>query len=86
MTFLEELDNDNVHNHSLLNQNFLVESLFQFTAPDSSSLASLGVGLGVRDSREAPPTFGSNGDLEFIGPSSLDGGYNVVVELCAGIS
>jgi hypothetical protein len=83
---LEELDNDNVHSHSLLNQNFLVDSLFQFTAPDSSSLASLGVGLGVRDSREASPTFGSNGDLEFNGPSSLDGGYNVVVELCTGMS
>ena len=83
---LKEHENDNVHIHSLLNQNFFVESLFQFTAPDSSSLASLGVGLGVRDSREASPTFGSNGDLEFIGPSSLEGGYNVVVELWAGIS
>ena len=83
---LKEFDNDNVQIHSLLNQNFLVESLFQSTAPDSSSFASLGVGLGVRDSREASPPFGSNGDLEFIGPSSLDGGYNVGVELCTGIS
>jgi hypothetical protein len=78
---LEELDNDNVQIHSFLNQNFLVESLFQFTAPVSSSLASLGVGLGVRDSREPSPTFGV---LEFTSVSSLDGGYNVGVELCAG--
>ena len=83
---LEELDNDNVHIHSLLNQNFLVESLFQSTAPDSSSFASLGVGLGVRDSREASLTFGSNGVPEFINPSSLDGGYDEGVELCAGRS
>ena len=76
---LEELDNDNVPIQSFLNQNFLVVSLFQFTAPDSSSLASLGVGLGVRESREASAIFGSNGALEFI-----DGGYNVEVELCAG--
>lgn len=78
---LEELDNDNVPIHSFLNQNFAVESLFQFTAPDSSSLVSLGVGLGVRDSREPFPTFGSY-NLEFICTSSLDGGYNVGVELC----
>ena len=80
---LEELENDNVHIHSFLNQNFLLESLFQFTAPDSSSFASLGVGLGVRDSRDASPAFGSNGVLESIGPS-LDGGYNVGVMLCTG--
>jgi hypothetical protein len=78
---LEELDNDNVPIHSFLNQNFLVASLFQFTALVSSSLASLGVGLGVRDSSEASPIFGSNGVLEFI-----DGGYKVEVELCAGTS
>lgn len=79
---LEELDNDNTPIHSFLNQNFLLESLFQFTAPVSSSLASLGVGLGVRDIREPFPAFGSNDVLEFIGPSSLDGGYNVGDELC----
>ena len=81
---LEELDNDNVQIHSFLNQNFLVESLFQFTAPVSSSCTSLGVGLGVRDSREGSPTFGSNDVLEFISPSSFDGGYNAGVKLCVG--
>jgi hypothetical protein len=76
------LINDNVPIHSFLNQNFVVESLFQFTAPVSSSLASLGVGLGVRVSREPSPTFGSIDVLEVIGTSSLEGGYNVGVELC----
>lgn len=84
---LEELDNDNVLVHSFLNQNALVESLFQSTTPDSSSLASLGVGLGVRDSRKSSLRFGLNGVLEFIDPSSLlDGGYIVGVELREGIS
>jgi hypothetical protein len=82
----EELDINNVQIHSFLNQNFLVESRFQFTAPDSSSFASLGVGLGVRVSREPSPTFGSNDVLEFISSSSLDGGYNVGVKLCVGTS
>jgi hypothetical protein len=82
---LKGLDNDNVPIHSFLNQNFLVESLFQFTAPVSSSFASLGVGLGVRVGLSREP-FGSIDVLEFIGTSSLDGGYNVGVELCIDVA
>ena len=77
---LEEHGKDNLPIHSFLNQNFLVESFLQSTAPDSSSLVSLGVGLGVQDGRSPFPAFGSNDVFEFT--SSLDGGYNVGIELC----
>lgn len=49
---LKDIDEGNVQSHALLNQNFLVERVFQSIAPLASSFASLGVGLGVRESRD----------------------------------
>jgi hypothetical protein len=54
--------------HSRLNQKLFVLNVFQSIAPVLSSLSSLGVGLGVRDScRGSSPTLVSSDDVEFMG-------------------
>ena len=69
---------NNAHNHSLLNQNFLLAIVFQSTVPNNlnlSALISLGVGLGVRDSSRA---------LSATTASSLVGEFKAYMASCGG--
>lgn len=70
----KEVNKDNVQSQSLLNQNFLVARDFQSTALLCSSFTSLGVGLGVRESRVSSPTLVSNDAVE---ATSWTGGYEL---------